>query len=435
MTDYALPRSLWADTAVPASACPPVSGDASADVCVIGGGYTGLTAALHLAEAGASVALIEAAEPGWGASGRNGGQVIPGLKIDPDAIRAHYGPDAGPRVAAFAAGTADTTFGLIRRLGIDCDAQQTGWIQGAPSAAGLATVTRRAEEIARDGGRVEVLNAAAVAARVGHDYYRGALLDHRGGHLQPLSYARGLAAAAQRAGARLHGRSPAIGLGRTGGRWRVETPTGCISAERVILGTGGYTDLAGRGAPFDQLARSVVPVFSYQIATQPLPDELRRRILPGSEAVSETRRLLIYYRPDRFGRLVIGGRGRFRDTSEPRFFRHIERALAALYPMLAGVPLDYRWGGRIAMTRDHLPHLHEPAPGVTAGLGCNGRGVALATCIGRLLAEHALGRPGRELGLPLSPIAGIPLPQVRRPVVAVLRHWYALQDWQERRAG
>jgi glycine/D-amino acid oxidase-like deaminating enzyme len=435
MTPLELPKSLWAATAPDPTAFPALVGEERADVCVVGGGFTGLSAALHLAEAGVSVVLVDAAEPGWGASGRNGGQVIAGLKLDPDALLEHYGPDFGPRVVALAGGTADFTFDLIRRHGIDCDAIQGGWIQGAPSAAGLAAVEARAEQWAARGAAVEVLSAAQAAQLIGHDYYRGALLDRRGGHIQPLSYSRGLAAAAARAGARIFTHAPVTGLIRDGARWRVATPAGVVVADRVILGTGGYTDMAGQGAPFDALAGSVATVFSYQIATRPLSDNLRRQIIPQNQAVSETRRLLIYYRLDRFGRLVIGGRGRFRDSGDPALYRHIERALYGLFPMLADQPTEYRWGGKIAMTRDHLPHLHEPAPGLTAGIGCNGRGVALATVMGKVLADHARGTPADDLDLPLSAIETIPLRALRRPLLGALTRWYRFRDWQERRAG
>ncbi|HWK43771.1 MAG TPA: FAD-binding oxidoreductase [Stellaceae bacterium] len=431
MTDLAMPKSLWIETAPPGAAFSVLDGVRKADICIVGGGFTGLSAALHLAEAGIDVVLLDAAEPGWGASGRNGGQVIPGLKYDPDELLLRYGPEQGARAVAASGGAADFTFDLIRRLGIDCDAVQNGWIQGAPSPTGLATAQARAAKWMALGARVEAIDRARTASLIGHDYYLGAFLDHRGGHVQPLSYARGLAVAAAAAGATIHVRSPAIGLAKAAGRWRVTTPGGAVEADRVILATNGYTDLAGRGEPFGSLAHSVLPAFSYQIATRPLTDNLRRQVLAGDQSVSETRRLLIYYRFDREGRLVLGGRGHFRDTSEPEFFRHIERAFATLFPNLADQPIAHRWGGRIAMTQDHLPHLHEPAPGLTAGLGYNGRGVAMATVMGKILADQARGTT--ELPLPTTPVTGIPFAGFRRPIGSAFRLWYGVLDWRERR--
>ncbi|HZD26729.1 MAG TPA: FAD-dependent oxidoreductase, partial [Alphaproteobacteria bacterium] len=209
-------RSLWQATAVPAPDCPPLAGERRIDVAVIGGGFTGLSAALHLAEAGAKVAVLEAREPGWGASGRNGGMVIPGLKEDPDDLVARHGPEAGEAMVRASAATADLVFGLIERHSIDCDARRAGWIQPAHTAAALPALRRRYEQWAGRGADVAWLSREEIAARLGSDRYHGGWIDRRGGGLQPLSYARGLARAAQAAGAAVHGQSPVTALGREG---------------------------------------------------------------------------------------------------------------------------------------------------------------------------------------------------------------------------
>jgi glycine/D-amino acid oxidase-like deaminating enzyme len=430
MNAPALPASLWAATAAPAPETLPLSGETRAQVCVVGGGYTGLSAALHLAEAGAEVVLLEAAEPGWGASGRNGGQVIAGLKWDPDAIETCFGSERGRRLVAFAGAAPDLVFDLIDRHGIDCAAQRGGWIQAAHAAKVMATVESRAAQWARRGAPVEVLDRAGVAALTGSRTYAGGWLDRRGGHLQPLSFARGLAHAAKGAGAAIHGGTPARALVRTDGAWRVSTPEGSVHAERVLLCTNGYTDALWPG-----LARSIIPAMSYQVATRPLGDNLRRAVLPRGHVVSDTRRLLAYFRLDPAGRLVIGGRGRLVDSSDPALYGHLRMRLSGLFPDLGDPGWEFHWAGRIALTLDHLPHLHEPAPGLLAALGYNGRGVALATAMGKALAERTLGKTAEELPLPAAPLRPIPLHGLRQPALALAIAWKRLLDAWDARSG
>jgi glycine/D-amino acid oxidase-like deaminating enzyme len=426
MSQPSLPNSLWAATAASAPATPPLEVERDAEVAVIGGGFTGLSAALHLAEAGVETVLLEQAEPGWGASGRNGGQVIPGFKHDPDELVARYGAERGERLAAFAGGVADLVFDLVEKHGIDCHAARKGWIQAAHCRSALRKVEARARQWASRGAPVETVDAVRMAEVTGTEFYVGGWIDRRGGTLQPLSYARGLARAAQRAGAALHGGSPAVSLQRHDGRWRVETPGGAVTAEQVLIGTNGYTDGLWPG-----LARTVIPVYSYQVATRPLSDNLRRSILPQGHASSDTRRLLQYYRLDHMGRLVVGGRGRFLDSEDPRFYADVVRGLKGLYPHLGEPELEFFWCGRVAITLGHMLHLHELAPGVTAAIGYNGRGVAMATAVGKLLAERARGTALEELPLPASPLRPIPFHGLCQPAVSMAVTWKKLLDRME----
>lgn len=427
------PRSLWVATAGPPPDCPRLSGERRADVCVVGGGYTGLSAALHLAEAGAEVVLLETGEPGYGASGRNGGQVIPGLKIDPDEIERRFGlEERGARLVELVGGAADFVFDLVKRHGIECDAHQGGWIRAAHAEAGRRATADTARQWQRRGAPVEELDRVRVAELLGTDAYVGGLLDRRGGGLQPLSYARGLARAAQRAGAAVHGGAPALGLEADSRGWRVRTPEGAVLAGQVVIGTNAYGDLVGRRAgPWPALARSVIPVMSYMVATRPLPEAAQRRILPAGHVVSDTRRVLLYFRLDPAGRLLMGGRGRFQESSDPALYRTVMAAVGRLYPELRDPGWEFFWGGRVALTLDHLPHLHELAPGVHAALGYNGRGVAMATVMGKLLADRVQGTAAAALPFPVTPLRAIPLHALRRPVLHVVVGWKRLLDTLE----
>ncbi|HVS76414.1 MAG TPA: FAD-dependent oxidoreductase, partial [Steroidobacteraceae bacterium] len=245
-----------------------------------------------------------------------------------------------------------------------------------------------------------------------------------GGTVQPLAYLRGLGRAAIRSGARIFTQTPAVRLSRRSDGWRVDTGAGgAVDAHAVILATDAYTDRV-----FDGLRRTVVTVPSIQVATAPLPARLRALILPGGQSVSDTQRLLCYFRLDASGRLVLGTRGSYADIPVPTTTAAHERALREIHPALAEMPLEYGWGGLVALTRDGLPHLHEPAPGLLAGLGYNGRGVAMATAMGRLLARRALGEPAESLEFPLTPMRPIRLHGLSRLAARATIRYLQLRD-------
>ena len=416
-------NSLWTATANSAVTSVPLQGDAETDVAIIGGGYTGLSAALHLAEAGARATLLEAETPGWGASGRNGGQLNPGLKENPDAIEARFGAGIGGRLVRLSGGAADFVLALIRRHAIACDPVQTGWIQPLHTPAALAAAQERVAQWARRGAPLRMLSRAELAALLGTDAYVGGSIDARGGNLHPLNYALGLAVAAQHAGAVLHCHSRATRLDRVGDGHVIQTAAGRLRARQVILCTNGYTD--GLAPP---LARTLVPVRSIQVATAPLGDDLRRLVLPGGQAASDSRKLLLYYRMSPDGRFIMGGRGAFGAAGTLRLLDRLRRVSVQLYPQLGAVEWPYAWGGNVAMTVDHYPHLNRLGPGVMAAVGYNGRGVAMATVLGKVLADWATGMPEGELDFPVSAPQPIPFHLLRKPAVSATVAWYRLRE-------
>ena len=397
-------QSLWAVTAAPGPVSSALSGPQRAQVTIIGGGYTGLSAALHLAEAGRDVLVLEAAHVGERASGLNGGQVIPGVKYDPDILEEMFGAGPGGRLVETVARGPDLVFELIRKYQIACDAVRTGWIQPATSEGALGGLRSRVEQWRRRGADVELLTREQTARLTGSERYCGGWIDRRGGNVQPLSYVRGLAFAAQRNGARLFSQSPATRLSRSGGEWCVETPQGSVTSPIVIVATDAYSDRV-----VDVVRRTVVTVPSFQVATKPLSVQLLRSILPERQSCSDTWHLLRYFRLDATGRLLMGSRGVFGDVPVAVQARLHYRAVREIYPQLEGIQYDYHWGGLVAVTRDHLPRLQEVAPGVLAGFGYNGRGVAMATMMGSILARWATGHPAAELGFPVTPIDPLPL--------------------------
>jgi glycine/D-amino acid oxidase-like deaminating enzyme len=424
-----LPDSLWAATAPSGPSCPPLSADRSADLCVVGGGFTGLSAAYHAAQAGAEVVLVEAAEPGWGAAGRNGGQVIPGLKLDPDDLERRFGAERGRRLVDFTGTAPDLVFELVAKHQIDCGARRKGWFQAVHGRTALPLAEDRVRQWQARGVALEMLDRDQISAVLGTNEYSAGLLDPRGGWLQPLAYARGLARAAQGAGASLHGRSPATRIDRSADGWRIATPSGNAIAKQVLICTNAYT-----GELWPRLSRSLIPVTSYQVATEPLSDELRARILPKGHVGSDTRRLLRYFCMTPEGRLVMGGRGHIRESERRELYAHIVASMHKLYPETSGARLDYFWSGRVALTLDHLPKISELGPGMWSGGSYNGRGVAMATAMGQLLAKCAGGADANSLPLPPTKTRPLPLHGLRGPAIGLAIGWKLLLDaWEARR--
>jgi glycine/D-amino acid oxidase-like deaminating enzyme len=408
--------NLYRDTAELAAPTVPLDGDVRADVVVVGAGFTGLSSALHLAERGAHVVVLEAEEPGWGASGRNGGQVNPGLKHDPDDVERDFGADLGRRMNALAGGAPAFVFALIKQHGIECEARQNGTLRAAVRAKHAALIRTSVEQLAGRGAPVELVEGAVLQRATGTDRYLAAMWDRRGGDLNPLSFARGLARVAMRAGAAVHGGTPVLGLSRHGDAWRARTATGTVTAEQVVLATNGYTDDL-----WPKLRRTVVPVFGAMTATARLPNGICEAVMPSRAALYESGTVTVYYRVDQSQRLLIGGRGPMREIDHPSAIPHLMAYAHRLWPALAGVAWSHAWGGRLAMTQDQYPHIHEPAPGIIACLGYNGRGVALATTMGGQIAKRIL-ESRAEIDMPITNLKTIGLhafwPLAVRAVIA-----------------
>lgn len=424
VTRRPLPPSLYADTARPAIATPPIDGDKRVSIAIIGGGFTGLSAALHLAEQGADVMVLEAHEPGWGASGRNGGQVNPGLKHDPDQVEADFGPDLGRRMVELSWNAPNLVFDLVRRHQITCEASQTGTVRAAYSANSAAEVQASFEQGARRGMPVELLDPAKLAKATGTQRYVRAMLDRRGGHVNPLGYARGLAQAAMQAGAVIHGSSPATKVWRDGGRWNVRTPTGTVSAEKLVLATNGYTDDV-----WPDLRRTIVPVYSGIVATEPLPEDVARDVFPIRASLYELGKVTVYYRLDASNRVLMGGRCQQSPVQSADEMRFLMRYTHRLWPQLRQFKFTHGWNGQLAVTVDHYPHIHEPADGVLVCLGYNGRGVAMSTAMGPQLARRTLGGKASEIDMPITDLKAIPFHGLWKTAVAARITYGRIRDY------
>lgn len=425
-TPAPMPGSLWASIARPAPATVAASGDADVDIVIIGAGYLGLSAAIHLAGAGRRVAVLEASEIGWGASGRNGGQVIPGLKIDPDEVEAALGPARGVRLVKWAGEAPALVFDMIAKHRIECDGVRNGWIQPAYSKAALRIVESRCRQWKERGARVRLLDPGELGHMLGTDRYIGAWLDERGGSINPLGYCRGLAAAAIAAGASIFTSTPVSDIVPHGGAWKVVSPSATFVCDKVVVATAAY------GTLLPALRRSIIPVRIGEVATEPLSEELAGRILPGRQVASDWRRLLTSFRVTPDGRLMMGGSTATAAPEHDGIRRSLHRAAEHLFGHLGRFRWSFFWSGVFAVTQDKLPHLHEPGPGLLAAVGCNGRGIAVSTAIGKMIAEYLLGRDAGDLELPITGIVPRRFHAMYRPGMGVAVGWKGVLDRVDR---
>lgn len=400
-TNVRWPSSLWAAVTPSGLELPELVGTQQADVIVIGAGFTGLSTALHLREAGVDVVVVEAAEPGWGASGRNNGQVIPTLsRPDPEDIIAKHGA-VGERFVAMLRDSASVLFDVVQKYKIEAEHEQSGWVQPVHSPGRIRIAERRVKQWSKFGAPVELLSRQQVGDMTGSDAWYGGFWNKTGGHVNPLALARGLARAALGLGARIYARSPAISFERRNDKWIVKTAKGEISGRALVMATNAYSGEFSRSL-VPEIATEVMPVLSWQMSTQPLSDNVRKTIIPGRQAVSDTHGELYFARYDARNRLITGGAVLGPGNKVERIKARVTERLQRLWPQIGDVSFDYVWNGYVGMTADFLPRIHRLGPNAYGWTGCNGRAVALTIPLGRELAKAVQGVPESELALPFT---------------------------------
>jgi glycine/D-amino acid oxidase-like deaminating enzyme len=394
------PRShgLWETIAPPAPETAPLSGAVKADVAIVGCGFTGLSAALHLAEAGAKVVALEAVEIGYGGAGRNVGLVNAGMWVMPSEMPAALGADYGERALTLLGGAPAEVWSLIEKHAIACDPVRAGTLHCAVGPKGLAEIEERCRQWGLRGAPVSALDAREASQRIGTNAYSGALLDMRAGTIVPLAYVRGLGQAAIKAGAAIHTGSAVRAFERSGQSWTLRSDGGRVEADWIIVATDAYG-----GAPWPQLRREQVRLPYFNFATKPLSPALRSAILPNREGCWDTKEILSSFRYDRLGRLIFGSVGALRGAGLAIHRAWSKRALRKIFPAIGDVEFDAEWYGFIGMTDNALPRFHRLAPNVVSFSGYNGRGIGPGTAFGRVMADHVLGRLAeKDMPLPLS---------------------------------
>lgn len=429
-TNVRWPDSLWAAVTPQGPELRELIGTEQADVIVIGAGFTGLSTALHLREAGVDVAVVEAAEPGWGASGRNNGQVIPTLsRPDPEDIIAKHGA-VGERFVAMLRDSASVLFEVVQKYKIDAEHEQSGWVQPVHSPGRIRIAERRVKQWSKFGAPVELLSREQVTDMTGSNAWFGGFWNRTGGHVNPLALARGLASAAFGLGARIYARSPAISFERRNDKWIVKTAKGEISGRALVMATNAYSGEFSKSL-VPEIATEVMPVLSWQMSTQPLSDNVRKTIIPGRQAVSDTHGELYFARYDARNRLITGGAVLGPGNQVERIKARVTERLQRLWPQIGDIKFDYVWNGYVGMTADFLPRIHRLGPNAYGWTGCNGRAVALTIPLGRELAKAVQGVPEGELALPFTE----PVTYVAHGLLRKIAPWmlllYRQRDAQE----
>jgi glycine/D-amino acid oxidase-like deaminating enzyme len=373
----------------------------------------GLSTALTLAGKGVSVAVLEAAEIGWGASGRNNGLVAPGLKRDPWQVRKILGTESGDRLLRYSNDAPDVVFKLIDELAIDCDLNRGGWIQAAHSKRALPLIEKRVAQWQALGAAVDIIPTDKVPAELGTNFYAGASRYDGGGSINPLAYVYGLAAAASVAGAKIYEQSPSVGIRREDGKWVVASVHGNVCCEQLVCCTNGYND------NIDKLRGTVIPLRTAQVASHPLPRDVTASILPRAAAASDTQRLLTSFRLTADNRLIMGGASATAGDHNDGLTKHLHKAARLRFPNIGSIPWDSGWSGYLALTTDHLPQILRIDDGFYAGIGCNGRGIAMATATGRSIAELICGQDEKDCSVPIRKPKRVFGYGLRHPGVAV----------------
>lgn len=424
----AFDTSLWFATAAAPMPTQALNEQLEAEVCIVGGGYTGLTTALELARNGVSVVLLEAEEIGFGGSGRNAGHCTPTFHHHSiPQIRQLLGPERGERLIARQTGANTVVADYIARYNIDCEWQQNGYLMAAHTPSAMARLEHKTEEYNAAGQQTRLLDRQEACALSGSQRFHGGWFHPAAGHLNPLGYARGLARAVVQEGGRLFSKSLVSNVARQGDRWQVNTGNGSVLADKVIFATGAYTRLGWPG--LDQTFR-IQKVFV--AATEPLPESVRRDVLPQNTTTHDGRGDIFVYKYNAEGRIVasmfpMGKRGR-----DMAFTRQVmSERLNWLHPQIGKtVRWEYFWTGELDMQRKTIPRLYGLAPGVVALTGLSGRGVPTGSMLGGILADWARDVPADELALPIEPFSAAPAYMGFAPSLA-LRYY----RWRDNRAA
>jgi gamma-glutamylputrescine oxidase len=426
-TPMASADSLWADTAEPLPAFPKLAGDVKADVVIIGAGYTGLSAAHHIAKSGLSPVVLEANYPGWGASGRNGGVITAKFRLSFRDIDTAHGRVMARRMYEIAHDSVEMVDELVSELGIkSARLTRSGQVKAAHNQATLRTAIDEAEWMKREMGDTEVriLDAHQVREETGSRGFVGGVLNPGSGGIHPLNYLRGLAKGVAQRDVPVFQESPVLKLRRDGEGVIAETPGGSVRARQAIIATNSYSDLTSATV---RLQHTLVPFRSALIATEKLSPNLAGSLMPTGRTYTETKRMMRWFRKVD-DRVIFGGRGAFGKQDSESAFEALRRAMTGIFPELVDVPLDFRWSGLVGMTLDSVPHVGRIDDRTLYSVGYNGAGVAMSSLMGRHLASLVRGE-AVDLGLlDARRVRTIPFYSLREPAVRVVAGWYQFLD-------
>jgi len=419
--------SLWADTAEPLPAFPKLAGEVKADVVIIGAGYTGLSAARHIAKSGLVPVVLEANHPGWGASGRNGGVITAKFRLSFRDIDAAHGRAMARRMYEIAHESVDMVEELVSEFGIaSARLTRSGQVKAAHNDATLRAAIDEAAWMTREmrDTEVRILDPHQVRDETGSQVFVGGILNPGSGGIHPLNYLRGLARGVAQRGVPVFQESPVIALRRDGDGIVAETLDGVVRARQAIIATNSYSDLTSATARVQQ---TLVPFRSALIATEKLSPNLAGSLMPTGRTYTETKRMMRWFRKVD-DRIIFGGRGAFGKQDSESAFDALRKAMVGIFPELADIPLAFKWSGLVAMTLDSVPHVGRLDDRTLYSVGYNGAGVAMSSLMGRYLAALVRGEKV-DLGLlDAGRLKTIPFYAFREPAVRAVAGWYQFLD-------
>lgn len=418
------PDSFYRATANPAPEHPALSEDIDCDVCIVGAGYTGLSAALHCAQQGLDVVIVEAHRVGWGASGRNGGQLGSGQRQDQEELEQTLGKEKAHLLWDMGEEAKHLALSLIETHDIACG-YRPGIMHLDHRKRFVAHTRDYVQKLQDDYGydQIHFLDRDEARALVASSDYHGGALDTGAGHLHPLNYALGLGAAARKAGVRIFERTPALDIEK-GQTVTIRAQGGTVRAGTVLLACNGYI-----GGLDDTVSAHVMPINNFIIATEPLAPELAKSLIGNDAAVADSRNVVNYYRLSEDNRLLFGGGETYSYRFPDDIKSFVRKPMLRIYPQLKDVAIDYGWGGTLGITMTRMPHLVRLAPNLLSASGYSGHGVAAATLCGKLMAEAVAGKPAR-----FDLMASLPNPRfpggsaIRTPLLVLAMLFYALKD-------
>ncbi len=418
------PDSYYHASANPHQAYPQQQGDESTDVCIIGGGYTGLCAALHLAKAGFKVTVVEAHRVGWGASGRNGGQLGTGQRVEQDELESMVGLSHAKMLWQIGLDSVTLCKELIKEHNIECDL-----------TPGILHTDHKLKYVDDTKAYVEKLNnqynyndarfidQQEIRQMVGSDAYFGGSLDTQSAHLHPLNFALGLAKAASDAGVTIYEQSPVTNY-QSGKDTKIFLNNGCIKADYILLACNGYLDGLNK-----QVASKIMPINNYIVATEPLDDRTATHLIRDNVAIADSKFVINYFRLSADKRLLFGGGESYSFKFPKDIKQFVTKPMLQIYPQLAGVKLDYGWGGTLGITVNRMPYLDTLAPNVLCAAGYSGHGLGMATLCGKLMADVIQGSLEKfdlMAQVPTKTFPGGTL--LRYPGLVLAMLYYSLQD-------